>query len=73
MDAKGLLDALVAFVVFLVVAIVFLIVMFFIIGFAAKLVFGGDVGDYGQMAIVATGLIVAGSMIGGGALFKFKD
>jgi len=72
-DVKGILDALIAFVIFLIVAIVFLIVMFFIIGFAAKLVFGGDVADYGQVAITATGLIIAGSMIGGGALFKFKD
>ncbi|MCL2891125.1 MAG: hypothetical protein FWF40_04465 [Methanomassiliicoccaceae archaeon] len=73
MDVKGLLDALIAFVIFLIVAIVFLIVMFFIIGFAAKLVFGGDVGAYGEVAVLATGLIVAGSMIGGGALFKFKE
>ena len=71
MDVKGLLDALIAFVIFLIVAIVFLIVMFFIINFAAELVFGK--GDYGGEAILATGLIVAGAMMGGGALFKFKD
>jgi len=72
-DVKNILDALIAFVIFLIVAIIFLIVMFFIIGFAANLVFGGDVSLYGQAAITATGLIIAGSMIGGGALFKFKD
>ena len=71
MDAKGLLDALIAFVIFLVEAIVFLIVMFFIINFAAELVFGA--GSYGGNAILTTGLIVAGAMMGGGALFKFKD
>ena len=71
MDVKGILDALIAFVIFLVVAIVFLVVMFFIIDVAANLVFGD--GNYGNNAILATGLIVAGTMMGGGALFKFKN
>jgi len=70
-DVKGILDALIAFVIFLVVAIVFLVVMFFIIDVAANLVFGD--GNYGNNAILATGLIVAGTMMGGGALFKFKN
>ena len=73
MDGKGLLEAVVAFVIFLIVAIVFLVVMFFIIGFAAQLVFGGSASDYGQNAILATGIIIAGAVVGGGALFKFKD
>jgi len=72
-DAKSILDALIAFIIFLVVSIVFLIVMFFIIKVAAGLVFDGDGGSYGAQAIIATGLIIGGSMIGGGALFKFKD
>ena len=73
MDSKGLIDALIAFVIFLVISIVFMIVMFFIMGFSAKLVFGGEIGLYGHSVIVATGLIITGTMIGGGALFKFKN
>jgi len=68
----GIIDALIAFLIFLVISIVFMIVMFFIMAFAAGLVFEGKGGDYGFPIIIATGMIITGSLISGGALFKFK-
>jgi len=63
---------LIAFVIFIIVSIIFLVIMFFVINAAAKLVFGSG-GDYSYAAILATGLIVAASLVGGGTLFKFKN
>ena len=72
LDSKSLLDALISFVIFIVLAIVFLVVLFFVINISAELVFGKE-GNYGYPAIMATGIIVGASLIGGGALFKFKE
>jgi hypothetical protein len=73
LETKQIVDALIAFIIFLVMAIIFLVVMFFIIKIAAVLVFGGEGAHYGDSAILATGLIVGASLIGGGALFKFNN
>ena len=73
MDSKGLVDMLIQFVIFLVVSIIFMIIMLVILGFSAKLVFGGELGHYGAPALVAAGLIVGATVIGGGSMFKFKD
>jgi len=72
MDSKGLIDMLISFVIFLVISIVFMIIMLFIVGFSAKLVFGGDIADQAYGATVAAGLIVGATVIGGGSMFKFN-
>ena len=72
MDSKELIDMLISFVIFLVVSIIFMIIMLFIIGFSAKLVFGGELGSHAYGATVAAGLIVGATVIGGGSMFKFN-
>ena len=73
MDFKNIMDTLIAFVIFIVIAIVFMVVMLFIFKVAAVLVFGGDATHYAGEAILATGLIVGASLVGGGALFRLRD
>lgn len=66
MDGKSIIDALIALILYIVFAIIYFIILSFIVNFGAGLVGDGDVGA--PMVAVSASILTAGTLIAGGGM-----
>jgi hypothetical protein len=66
MDGKGLIGALVSLIIFVIFAIIYFIILGFIVRFGAGLVAPGDVGA--ETVAIAAAILTAGTLIAGGSI-----
>ncbi|MCL2295849.1 MAG: hypothetical protein FWC29_02055 [Methanomassiliicoccaceae archaeon] len=72
MDGKGILDALIALILYIVFAIIYFIILCFIVKVGAGLV-GGDWDVAAESLALAASILTAGTLIaGGGMMDVFK-
>ena len=72
MDGKGIIDAIVSLIIFIIFAVIYFIILSIIIYFGASIVGPGDVGA--DSLAVAASILTAGTLIAGGSIkdaFKF--
>lgn len=66
MDGKSIMDAIVSLVLFIIFAIIYFVILGFIVSFGAGLVAEGDVGA--DSVAIAASILTAGTLIAGGSI-----